>query len=100
MLSNSEKAVKIIFKITAIFFAVLLISGFFAKWQYSPQRIFLRQFNLGGRVESITFRKKQCDISGTPKHAYLIYKGNHFFYYDIHNSVEGINKDCLLNRMY
>ena len=79
---------------------IIMVLGIFAKWQYSPQRIFLRQFNLGGRTEKITFLKKKYYISGTPKRAYLIYKGNNFFYYYIKHSAEGINKECLLDRIH
>ncbi len=63
---------------------LILISGF-AKFKYSPQRVFLREFNLGGRTEKIVFMNTQCEIPDTPKRAFLIYKGSHFFYYETKN---------------
>ena len=97
---NSEKIFNTVFKITAVFMFVLILIGGFAKFKYSPQRIFLREFNLGGRTEKIIFKNKQCRISGIPKKAFLIYKGAHFFYYETKNSVMGINKDCLFDPMF
>lgn len=97
---NNEKVLVIVFKITATLIIALLTIGLFAKFKYSPQRIFLREFNLGGRTEKIIFKNKQCKISGVPKKAFLIYKGAHFFYYETKNSSMGINKDCLLNQMF
>ena len=100
ILYNSEKVFKITLQITVLVIIGLLATGLFAKFKYSPQRIFLREFNLGGRTEKIIFKNKQCRISGIPKKAFLIYKGAHFFYYKTKNSTMGINKDCLFDPMF
>ena len=57
---NNEKIFKDVFQVTAIFIIALLTVGIFAKFKYSPQRIFLREFNLGGRTEKIIFKKVSC----------------------------------------
>ena len=97
---NSEKIFNTVFKITAVFMFVLILIGVFAKFKYSPQRIFLKEFNLGGRTEKIVFKNEKCRIPDTPKKAFLIYKSSHFFYYETKNSVMGINKSCLFDPMY
>lgn len=97
---NNEKIFKAVFQVTAIFIIALLTVGMFAKFKYSPQRIFLREFNLGGRTEKIIFKKVSCEIPNTPKKAFLIYKGNNLFYYETKNSVIGINKECLFDPMF
>ena len=97
---NSEKIFKTVFKITAVFMFVLILIGGFAKFKYSPQGVFLREFNLGGRTEKIVFKNEKCRIPDTPKKAFLIYKSSHFFYYETKNSVMGINKSCLFDPMY
>ena len=100
ILYNSEKVFKITLQITVLVIMGLLATGLFAKFKYSPQRIFLREFNLGGRTEKIIFKNKQCRISGVPKKAFLIYKGSNFLYYETKNSTIGINKDCLFDKMF
>ena len=97
---NSEKIFKTVFKITAVFMFVLILIGGFAKFKYSPQGVFLREFNLGGRTEKIVFKNEKCRIPDTPKKAFLIYKSSHFFYYETKDSVMGINKSCLFDPMY
>lgn len=97
---NNERIFKAVFQVTAIFIIALLTVGMFAKFKYSPQRIFLREFNLGGRTEKIVFKNNKCKIPNIPKKAFLIYKGTSFFYYETKNSVIGINKECLFEPMF
>ncbi len=97
---NSKKIFNTVFKITAVFMFVLILIGGFAKFKYSPQGVFLREFNLGGRTEKIIFKNAECKMPDIPQKAFLIYKGSHFFYYETKNSVIGINKDCLFDQMF
>lgn len=99
-LFGNTKIFKIVLRTTAIIIIFLVFAGMFATYKYSPQRMFLREFNLGGRTEKIIFKNKQCKISGMPKKAFLIYKSIHFFYYKTKNSIIGINKKCLYDPIY
>ncbi|MHB1692612.1 MAG: hypothetical protein ACYCUW_01840 [bacterium] len=46
----SEKTVFSLFRVTGVVIAGIFIWGLFAMWTYSPQRIFLRTMNMGGKT--------------------------------------------------
>ncbi|MHB1696577.1 MAG: hypothetical protein ACYCSQ_00500 [bacterium] len=83
-------------KATGIVMAGIFIWGIFATWMYSPQRIFLRTMNMGGKTVAVKINKKACgNIDGLPLRAYLVYKGNYMEYFKTSRGVEGINKECI-----
>lgn len=91
----SQKTMLSVMKSTALVITLIFMWSIFAQWTYSPQRMFLRLENKGGKTVTLRINKKKCsDINIIPSKAYLIYKGNYMEYFTTKKGVTGINKNC------
>ena len=74
----------------------VLLGATFPEYKYSPQRVALRLTGIGGKTVYYSYNNASCgNVNKRKFKAYMIFKGNYFYYFKRHNGSIGINRECI-----